>query len=158
MAIVRYGEGDGLERRVGMKHSAKKAAKHPAKKHAFKHPGKHAAKKHAEKHAAKHAAKAAKHASKHVGQAELLHEDEHEKDLAQAFHHLQRAVAVVSLLEQESGGDLKLLLENGITLYRKAAAKSGQGIACRVRRQCCEQRSTWGWLVCIRRAASIGWR
>lgn len=36
-----------------------------------------------------------------------------------AFHHLQRASAVISLLEGESGGDLRMLLEIGVGRYRE---------------------------------------
>ena len=36
-----------------------------------------------------------------------------------AFHHLQRASAVISLLEGESGGDLRMLLEIGVARYRE---------------------------------------
>jgi hypothetical protein len=92
----------------------KKHAKKAAKKHAKK-----AAKKHAEK---KHAKKAAKHASsagsprKNADAAFSV-----EKELQRAFHHLQRASAVISLIEAESGGDLKVLLHHGIERYRDAS-------------------------------------
>jgi hypothetical protein len=45
-----------------------------------------------------------------------------------AFHHLQRAAAVISLLESESGGDLRMLLEDGAARYRRAQ-KHAEGIA-----------------------------
>ncbi len=130
MAIVRVtGGGGGLERRVGLK-AAKKAAKKDAKKGAKHTIEKHAAKKHAiEKHAGK---KAAKEAAKKAGtkvpaKVSALKDgrrDDHEpKDaqLARAFHHLQRATALISLLEQDSGGDLRGLLEQGAQLYRRAS-------------------------------------
>ncbi len=134
MAIVKVtGGGGGLERRVGLK-AAKKAAKHAIEKHAAKKgPGKKAAKKQADKHAGKKAAKkSASHESsdqrsklksstsgdERASQSELLD---------RAFHHLQRAGALVSLLEPETGGDLKQLLEYGIELY-KAAAQPGAGV------------------------------
>jgi hypothetical protein len=121
MAIVRVG-GGGLERRVGLK-AAKKAAKkgakhaiekHAAKKHAEKHPGKKAAKKTAPPHE-KHASESREHA------ADASHE------LIRAFHHLQRASALISLLEQDSGGDLRHLLEYGIELYRMASRVETSG-------------------------------
>lgn len=89
------------------------------KKHAKKAAKKHSAKKHAAK---KHAKKAAKHAAnegprekafKSTGPAEI--------ELRRAFHHLQRAAAVISLIETESGGDLKVMLHFGMQLYRDAS-------------------------------------
>ncbi len=138
MAIVRVGEaagnGSAGERLVGRK-AAKKAVKkasakkHPAKKHpAKKHPAKkHPAKKHpAEKHAAKKAAddRLLQVLQEEATEPERRPAGEHAVELALAFHHLQRAGAVISLLEHDSGGDLRLLLEHGIELYRKA---SGSG-------------------------------
>lgn len=125
MAIVRMGDagngaGDGLARRVGLK-----AAKHAAKKHpAKKHPGK----KHAEK-GAKHAGKKGpKKAAKHVSDERALRAGDSESSaLTRAFHHLQRASAVISLLEHDSGGDLKWLLERGIEAYRAEAGGRGGG-------------------------------
>jgi hypothetical protein len=128
MAIQRYSESGGLERRVGLKAVAKKAAKHAVKKHAAK---KHAA-KHADKHAAKKTAKHAAKKSAGHGMDERLEklaaqqsppasEGYHHAELEMAFHHLHRAGAVISLLEKDSGGDLKMLLEHGIDLYRSAS-------------------------------------
>ena len=127
MAITRIGgaaDGAALARRDGLaKHAAKK---HPAKKHAEK---KHAAKKHPGKEAAKKAAKhVGKKAAKHVLEGSAVSREpagdeqltDPASELSRAFHHLQRAGAVISLLEQESGGDLRLLLEHGIDLYRTA--------------------------------------
>jgi hypothetical protein len=37
-----------------------------------------------------------------------------------AFHHMQRASVVMSLMEKGSGKDLRTLLERGVKLYRKA--------------------------------------
>ena len=103
-----------------LKKAAKKAV---GKKAAKKSPGKKAAKKAPGKKAP--GKKAAKHASgdhKHLGQGSGL-------ALDRAFHHLQRAAAVISLLEQESGGDLRMLLEEGIKSYRKATeGKSGTAL------------------------------
>src|SRR5882757_9338549 len=42
--------------------------------------------------------------------------------LEQAFHHLERAGAVVSLLEAHSGGDLRALLRESAEVYRVAQA------------------------------------
>ena len=97
-----------------MKHAAKKhaAKKHPAKKHA--------AKKHV---GAKHAAKASVQS---IADAREQMEDDH-AELGQAYHQLQRAGAVISLLEAESGGDLLALLEHGIDLYRQAADEKHSG-------------------------------
>ncbi len=132
MAIVRVnssGEGGSLERRVGLKVPGKKAAlkkgaKRGSKKGA-KHPDKHAAKKHAEKHPGK---KAAKKSAEHSDVPDIAHARKDREDvdetalLTQAFHHLQRASGVISLLEPHSGGDLRQLLEHGLELYRAAAA------------------------------------
>ena len=132
MAIVRIGDsggsGSALNRRVGLK-AAKKAAKKAGKKAAKKAPAKkHPAKKHpAKKHIIEHFPDPMMH--------HLLEQaddappprrpaGEHAVELALAFHHLQRAGAVISLLEHDSGGDLRMLLEHGIELYRKA---SGSG-------------------------------
>lgn len=90
------------------------------KKHAKKAAKKHAEKKHAAK---KHAKKAAKHAVDHGPQKKSLKGNLlAEQELRRAFHHLQRASAVISLIEAESGGDLKVMLHYGIELYREASA------------------------------------
>jgi hypothetical protein len=79
------------------------------KKHAKK-----AAKPAAKKHAAKHAKKAAKKAvDSSVGYAT-------DYGLMTAFHHMQRASVVISLMEKGTGEDLVDLLERGVKLYRKA--------------------------------------
>ena len=134
MAIVRVTGGNGLERRVGIK-AAKKAAKKGAKKGAKHAIEKHAAKKWAiEKHAGKKAAKeAAKKAAKKVpGKVAALKHDAHDahqpktSQLERAFHHLARASAVISLVQADSGGDLRGLLEQGVTLYRRAAERGAE--------------------------------
>jgi hypothetical protein len=128
MAIVRVTGGNGLERRVGIK-AAKKAAKKGAKKGAKHAIEKHAAKKWAiEKHAGKKAAKEAalKAAKKAPAKVYSLKNDSHQpkqSQLVRAFHHLQRATSVISLLEQDSGGDLRGLLQQGVDLYRRAFEK-----------------------------------
>lgn len=91
--------GGGALKKAAKKSALKKAA---GKKAAKKAPGKKAPGK---KAPGKKAAK--KVAMKHVGGAD-----------ARAFHHLQRASAVISLLEGESGGDLRMLLEIGVARYR----------------------------------------
>jgi type I site-specific restriction endonuclease len=40
--------------------------------------------------------------------------------LMTAFHHMQRASVVMSLMEEGTGEDLRDLLQRGVTLYRKA--------------------------------------
>jgi hypothetical protein len=90
---------------VGKKH-AKKAAKHAAK-HATKHS------------AEKHTKKSAKHeAEKTTGLTQMDGRREH---LLAAFHHMQRASVVISLMEKGTGEDLRGLLERGVKLYEGAA-------------------------------------
>jgi hypothetical protein len=102
-AIVKKESGSALK-----KH-AKKAIKHAAKKHAA-----HAAKK----HAAKHAKKAAKHVGEKAATTKAGYAADH--GLMTAFHHMQRASVVISLMEKGTGEDLRDLLERGVKLYRKA--------------------------------------
>ena len=133
MAIMRRDQA-GLAPRTGMK-VAKKAAGHAVKKHAAKHaPEKHAAKKApakkgAAKKAAKHAAKKGveRHWEAEERRRRLQEERDRELDredeqLAHSFHHLHRASAVISLLEHDSGGDLRMLMEHGMSLYRNAVS------------------------------------
>ena len=93
---------------TAIKKHAKKAAKHAGKKHATK----------------KHAKKAAKHAGEGGWQDKSeqtrLEPGSIEHELRRAFHHLQRASALISLIEAQSGGDLKVLLRHGIEFYREA--------------------------------------
>ena len=120
MAIVKYNSG-ALAKAPGATHPAK-AAKHAVKKHAAK---KHAA-KHAEKHAAKkHAKKAAKESGSKSASAQLMTGDSG-AELSRAFHHLQRAAAVISLLEGESGGDLRTLMDDGVAMYQEASANASK--------------------------------
>jgi len=88
------------------------------KKHAKK-AGKKAAKKAPAK---KHAKKAAKHAGEPGSHNRLEMGTAPGRELGRAFHHLQRASAVISLLEGESGGDLKVLLHHGAESYREASS------------------------------------
>jgi type I site-specific restriction endonuclease len=86
-----------------------------------------APKKHAQK-AAKHASKHAKKAAKHVGEHPpgLKGSVVDDLGLMTAFHHMQRASVVISLMEKGTGEDLRGLLERGVKLYRKAL-DSGDG-------------------------------
>jgi len=137
-----------------LKHAAKKhaakAAKHAAKKHAAKKhaakEAKHAAKKHASKaakhaatdlalkeaarktHAEKRAAKEQKQAHKDEKHAAKKEKKHNRKLLTKAFHHLQRASAVISLIEPDSGGDLKMLLHHGVELFREASRSKSQKV------------------------------
>jgi hypothetical protein len=91
-------------------------AKSP-KKHAKKE-AKHGAKKHTKKHTKKHAKKAAKPvAAKGAGTGVVYTSD---YGLMTAFHHMQRASVVVSLMEKGTGEDLRDLLKRGVKLYEKA--------------------------------------
>lgn len=49
------------------------------------------------------------------------HESVSQDGLHTAFHHLQRAAVVISLMEKGTGEDLRDLLERGAKLYNKAA-------------------------------------
>jgi hypothetical protein len=97
----------------------KTAAKKTLKKHAKK-SAKHAV-KHAAKKAAKKAVKGA--AKKSAG----LAKSNGDLGLVTAFHHMQRASVVISLMEKGTGEDLRDLLERGVKLYRKAAAGEAEG-------------------------------
>ena len=55
-------------------------------------------------------------AAKDVGQT--VYADDY--GLMTAFHHMQRASVVMSLMEKGTGKDLRRLLERGVKLYRKA--------------------------------------
>ncbi|WP_433969194.1 hypothetical protein [Tunturiibacter gelidiferens] len=103
-ALVRKNSNSALK-----KH-AKKASKHVAKKQATK--------KHAAKHATKAAKKAAKKAVEKVAGSGVVYATDY--GLMTAFHHLQRASVVISLMEKGTGEDLRDLLERGVKLYRKA--------------------------------------
>jgi len=92
------------------------------------HGSKHGAdaKKHAKKavkHAAKHVAeKRVKKLAKHVGEkvvGSILAGGRREGLLA-AFHHMQRASVVISLMEKGTGEDLRDLLERGVKLYESS--------------------------------------
>ena len=105
--------------------AAKTPAKHVGKKAAKKHPAKHAAKE----AAVKHAKKTTGHAHERVAGLALetaTREGKREDRVAEAFAHLNRAAALISLLEEETGGDLRLLLDKGVSRYRKAIEKGGR--------------------------------
>ena len=127
MEIARRNVGaGGLAPRTALKAAKKAVEKHAAKKAAAKKGAKHAAKKGA-KHAAKKEAKSAARDWDAEERQRRLEErrdaelDEDDLQLTHSFHHLQRAAAVISLLEHDSGGDLKMLLQHGMELYRNAA-------------------------------------
>ncbi len=116
-AAKQAGAGDALDRHAAKKHAAKK---HAAKKHAKKHAG-HEDELRIALHEGKHGKK---HGDKKDKDREKDGKRERKalaKSVAKAFHHLQRASAVISLIEPESGGDLKLLLHAGIEIYREVA-------------------------------------
>ena len=46
-----------------------------------------------------------------------------DRGLMTAFHHMQRASVVISLMEKGKGKDLRKLLDRGVKLYRKAIAE-----------------------------------
>ena len=94
-AVTRAGQGSSLKKHA--KKPAKKAAKHAAKKHAKK--------------AAKHATEPARG---------LKHKHTDDLGMMTAFHHMQRASIVISLMEKDTGEDLRELLGRGVKLYRKA--------------------------------------
>jgi type I site-specific restriction endonuclease len=75
--------------------------------------------KHAEKRASKkHANKAVKRETYKVAKPRLAYATDH--GLMTAFHHMQRASVVMSLMEEGTGEDLRDLLQRGVKLYRKA--------------------------------------
>jgi hypothetical protein len=90
-AIARKEAGSALKKR------AKKAAKHATKKHAKK-----AANRPGQKSVSPRVIYAADHG------------------MMTAFHHMQRASVVMSLMKKGTGGDLRGLLKRGVKLYRKA--------------------------------------
>jgi hypothetical protein len=80
------------------------------------------AKKHAKKaskHATKHAVEHAKKTTEHVGEKAVVVTGRIEGLLA-AFHHMQRASVVISLMEKGTGEDLRDLLERGVKAYESA--------------------------------------
>src|SRR5665213_3033546 len=80
------------------------------------------------KTAAKHAAKKAPaKAAKHAGKDKKKHGGKKGSALEKAFHHLQRAATVISLVERESGSDLRILLQRGIARYEDAAKAERKG-------------------------------
>jgi hypothetical protein len=66
----------------------------------------------------KQSKKAAKHRSDSVGRTRPVYAADH--GLMTAFHHMQRASVVMSLMEKGTGRDLRGLLKRGVELYRKA--------------------------------------
>jgi hypothetical protein len=90
-----------VKKNSALKKDAKKAAKHATKKHV--------AKKHAKK------------AANHIGHKAAGSKTASDHGLMTAFHHMQRASVVISLMEKGTGEDLRDLLERGVKLYRKAS-------------------------------------
>lgn len=109
--------GGGALKKAATKGALKKAAKKSALKKAAAKKG--AAKKAPGKKAA--AKKGAKHGGPH-GDRKL------NAMQARAFHHMQRSVALVSLLEQDSGGDLRVLLDEGLGAYEARAWERAEGL------------------------------
>jgi len=64
------------------------------------------------------AKKAAKYVVDEVVGPRVVYADDH--GLMTAFHHMQRASVVMSLMEKGTGKDLRGLLKRGVKLYRKA--------------------------------------
>jgi hypothetical protein len=91
------------EKKGALKKHVKKAAKHVVAKHVVK----------------KHAKKAAKHIGEKAARSKTTSASDH--GLMTAFHHMQRASVVISLMEKGTGEDLRDLLERGVKLYRKAS-------------------------------------
>jgi hypothetical protein len=96
-----------VEKKGALKKHTKKAAKHALKKHVAK----------------KHAKKATKHIGKKAAGPKTTSASDH--GLMTAFHHMQRASVVISLMEKGTGEDLRDLLERGVKLYRKASENEG---------------------------------
>lgn len=87
-------------------------------KKAVKHAAKHAAKKHAKK--------AAKHGAEKNAERKLV--GERQDGFVTAFHHMQRASVVISLMEKGTGEDLRDLLARGVKLYEGALEEeAGEG-------------------------------
>jgi len=103
----------GKKEIYGRKEASTKAKRGIARKHAPK------AAEHAKKHTAKkHLKKAAKRGEKMATGSRVVYAADH--GLMTAFHHMQRASVVMSLMEEGTGGDLHDLLKRGVKLYRKA--------------------------------------
>jgi hypothetical protein len=109
--IVRRGKKEISRRKEAIANVKRGVVKKHAKK-AAKHAKKHAAKKHPKK--------APQHGEKKVmGSRGRVYAADH--GLMTAFHHMQRAAVVMSLMEEGTGEDLRDLLKRGVKLYRKAA-------------------------------------
>jgi hypothetical protein len=80
------------------------------------------AKKAVKRAAKKRASKTARKTAKRVGEQTVGGQVVYATDygLMTAFHHMQRASVVISLMKKGTGEDLKELLERGVKLYRKA--------------------------------------
>ncbi|NYF81195.1 hypothetical protein [Granulicella arctica] len=78
--------------------------------------------KHAKKAAKKHAKKAAKHAAEKTAGVKR---EGSQGGFRTAFHHMQRASVVISLMEKGTGEDLRDLLHRGVKLYEHAVEGEG---------------------------------
>jgi len=114
---------DEIVRRGKKETSGRKEATAKAKREIDKRHAKKAA-KHAKKHAKKHPKKAAKHGEKMATGARGVYAADH--GLMTAFHHMQRASVVMSLMEEGTGEDLRELLKRGVKLYRKAVEEDAK--------------------------------
>jgi hypothetical protein len=86
---------------------------------------KKAAKSAAKSTSKKHAKKAAKRFSGDGVGTTVVYAADH--GLMTAFHHMQRASAVMSLMERGTGKDLRGLLKRGVKLYSKAVEEDSAG-------------------------------
>lgn len=100
---------------VRRKKTRKGRSKGAVKTEAGSKPGKHG-KKAAKSAAWKQLKKTAKNAR--VGKPGPVYAKDY--GLMTAFHHMQRASVVMSLMEEGTGEDLRDLLKQGVKLYRKA--------------------------------------
>jgi hypothetical protein len=92
-----------------------------AKKVAAKKQAKNGAKVKAIKSVSKSTKKLYGTAVKQVLEALSSRTDVNQEGLRAAFHHMQRAAVVISLMEKGTGEDLRDLLDRGAKLYSKAA-------------------------------------
>jgi hypothetical protein len=72
----------------------------------------------------KDAKKAAKHRADKVARTRVVYAADY--GLMTAFHHMQRASVVISLMEKGTGEDLRDLLERGVKLYRKGVQQGAE--------------------------------
>jgi TPR repeat protein len=102
--IERSGEMPDKDNAMAKKRTGAALKKHPQK------AAKHAAKKRPKKSSRRAAVDGAGPTVVYAADIGLM----------TAFHHMQRASVVISLMEKGTGEDLRNLLERGVKLYRKA--------------------------------------